>query len=284
MALRNGICLVLGSVVAAIAALPLSGCANGSSRGVPLAGAESNTAGPLAVDVQNQLGEVEVVVDPTVTRPFVEAVPMTRTAPMGPIDRDSNFKPWVAGQIAESEGGRILRVLSTAREGEAPRPVYILVRVPSCEGVRVRNTGGPVTLTGVGGTIDVETTPGTRGLWDEGAAVRMRTTREVASNVSLVSSDGEVLMTVPWKSKGKIEAQAPETIIQIAAVPELQSNGAATTSLNGRYTGSLNGGENAINLRSGTRVRFTTTYEPVPYPPKRAAATAESAAPEPAAK
>jgi len=259
----NGICLAMIVVSSASLAMLAAGCAGGTSHTVAIAEVETIGPGALAIDVQNQLGEVEVVVDAAAAHPFVEAVPMDPEASTGRIDRGSAFIPWTAAQVAVGEGGRVLRVLCTAREGEPARPVYLRVRVPECEGVRVRNRGGPVTLQGISGSIDVDNLPSTPPMWDEGAAVYVRTQSALDRDVTLVSSDGEVVLSMARSSRGKLAVHAPETRVDLAAVKGTQKSDGSVTAGSGSFTGTLNGGDNAITLRSGRRATLTTVVEVV---------------------
>jgi len=270
-----GVCLGIASGVLALVAAGLPGCASETTRRVVVEGVAGTGSGPLALDIQNQLGEVEVQIDPTCASPVVEAIPLVLTRPMGQIDRESSFKPWTAAQVAEDEGGRrVLRVLCTAAENQPPRPVYLLVRVPACEGVRVKNVGGPVTLTEVGGAIEVSCTPSTPLMWTDGSTVTVRTSRALTSEVTISSTDGAVSLTMPTTSAGAIEVIAPDTAINLAAVPGDQETGRTRTNLRGAYFGSLNSGQNAISLRSGVRVIVETTTPPPVLPVRHAEAAA----------
>lgn len=272
---------LVAAILSGIAAMGVAGCSTTGTNAqceVKIDRADDPGVGPLGVDVQNQLGEVEVTVDPAVEHPFVEAVPMATGSPMGSIDRESGASPWAAAQIGTSEGGRVLRVLCTSREGESARPVYLRVVVPACDGVRVRNSGGPATVVDVGGTIDVQTTPSAAYSWPEGGAVRVRTSRVLKSNVTLVSSDGEVSLDLPRSSTGTIVAESPNTRVDLATVKGTQSNSEARTSLRGVYSVSLNEGTNTLTLRSGRGVRLTTEVERVPWPPTGGAKGAPGAA------
>ncbi len=258
----------------------LTGCAASDTRRVPIEGVETATVGPLALDIQNQLGEVQVVVEPGLAQPYVEAIPFSEERPIGQVDRAAALKPWVAAQVSEAEpGGRVLRVLCTAAENQPVRPVYLNVRVPRCDGVRVKNVGGPVTLTGVGGAVEVNCTPSTPTIWQEGAAVRVRTDRALTSGVTISSTDGEVVLILPRTSSGSIEALSPDTVVSLAQVAGAQNMGDTRTDVRGTYFGSLNNGEAAINLKSGKRIRMTTTTEPPVFETRRVEAGSEPTAP-----
>lgn len=264
MRFSGGFCSGTKCAAAVVITLVLSACHSVQSRNVPVSGLSTVKQGVLAVDVQNQLGEVEVVVDAHEPAPRVEAIPLKRDVPISQVDRASAEKPWVAAQVSDDAGGNVLRVLCTAPENQTPAPVYLRIVVPDCQGVRVKNSGGPVTLTGVGGAIEVECTPSTPAMWDGGAAIHVSTRRAITSNVLLSSTDGEVVLVVGRSSTGKIEALSPDSEIKIAASEGIATNGLVATNVRGRYTSSFNGGDNPITLRSGKRIRFSTTTEPVP--------------------
>lgn len=185
-----------------LAALCAGGCAARAPKAVVPIRGEGSVAGASApaVDVQNAWGAVCVRVDPEARGPRVQA---------NPIEGPSKATPdWVAAEIVPDQGRAVLRVLAVPGEPGKDQRVYILVTVPACSGVRVRNAGGEVTLENVSGAIQVEN----GGAGRPGGDVIVRTAAALTDHVALRTTAGHVRLTMAPGSAGEITATAPGAI------------------------------------------------------------------------
>src|SRR6185436_10132886 len=98
---RTWIARLLVSAALAGALVASQGCRSGSSTGlVPISNSEGQTAGPLAVDIQNNRGSVTVIVNPKLEEPKVTAVARG--------ERASEAAQWTAASIAMDAGRPVL--------------------------------------------------------------------------------------------------------------------------------------------------------------------------------
>lgn len=175
---------------------------NRKARAVPLTGIEetaSLASAPLAVDVENQSGTVLVRVDPKVKTPTVTA----RPADGRRIKKTD--QPWATAALAAQDERRVLRVVAGEAEGAPAEAIIVTVVVPSCDGVRVKNAGGPVTLEGVGGAVSVANAD----MGERTARITVDTTRDLTLPVSLISTGGDVRCTAGLGTAGRVTLNAP---------------------------------------------------------------------------
>jgi len=195
----------------------------------------------LGMDVRNELGGVEIRVDPTAERIRVETVkhvPRTvakeqRAAVLERIDVYPDL------EAPPSRRG-VVHLTVEGRNGEAPgeRSADLFVVTPRCDGVRVQ-AAGDVLLVGVGGAIEVE---------NERGAVDVRTARPVAEPVALITGAGNVYLQIPPESVAEFDLQAPQGRARFRSM--LAPLVAATYTPH-RVIGVLNDGDNPVLLRSG---------------------------------
>lgn len=183
------------SVLCVLSALSLSlagGCSvHNEIRTVEITGSGLATTGPLAVDVDNQAGDVRIEVDPKLVAPSVEAYAYDQSEAPNEPAKLGRVGPWVGATRTVGEGGSILRVISV-RNPEYPRAVGVRIRVPSCAGVRVVNGGGDVVVRGVTGAVDVKNEK-VEGRWSKlGGRVEVTTAGGVSGPVRLESNVGDV--------------------------------------------------------------------------------------------
>ncbi len=165
---------------------------------VPITGIEAAQSGALAVDVQNIRGAVEIVAVGTLKAPEVTVTRLE--AGQADVGR------FVGSQVVPGEFGSVLRVVSAdTAEGKAPR-CMITVRVPACDGLRVRTADGDVRVSGVGGAVDIEVGPCVSG----SGGVVLVTGRALNQPVSIVTSGGPVSASIPASSELVISAQTGE--------------------------------------------------------------------------
>lgn len=197
------------AVTALIATALLTGChMNQKARTVRLDGAEMPAGAPLALDIENRSGSVTVRVDPKLTKPLVLARPASGDA------ATHDGQPWAAAELAQQDDRWVLRVIAGGAETpESTTPVILTVRVPSCEGIRVKNAGGPVSLREVGGAITVTNTD----LGARTADVEVRTRRDLDSPVTLTTTGGDIYCLGGRGTAGLV------TLVSQDREPELRS-------------------------------------------------------------
>ncbi|MCC6675566.1 MAG: hypothetical protein IT436_00345 [Phycisphaerales bacterium] len=240
--MANRLKWTLAAALTGVAGLGLiGGCdMNRRARTVPLSGVEetaSLSSAPLAVDIENRSGTVVVRVDPTAKQPAVMARPADGRA----IRKDD--KPWAAAELAAQDEHRVLRVVAGGGDTqELMTPIIVTVVVPSCDGVRVKNAGGPVTLEGVGGAISVSNTD----LGGKTARIAVETRRDLTLPVSLVSTGGDVSCLAGHGTAGKVTLTATNGHPEIR-VRSATRFGASQSTAEG-WTGTFGSSDNPITL------------------------------------
>ncbi|QOJ00765.1 MAG: hypothetical protein HRU70_09770 [Phycisphaeraceae bacterium] len=195
-----------------------------------------------AVDIENRGGEVRVVVEPGLTSPIIEAVVTDQGGGFLRRTPDPTVKGWYAADVTVRDGRPLLRVLTKRSDDTQPATyVGLTVRVPSCDGLRVRNTGGPVVAKGVWGEIRIENGFG----GGVGGDVRVSTTRRLTDPIELSSTGGDVTLLMPRDSTGRFEITNPEGHIDFAARTD-QLSGVRRTSTVHRAV--VNNGQNEVRL------------------------------------
>lgn len=188
--------------------LALSACSSQPrANRVEIGGTALASSGPLAVDVDNHAGDVQIVVDPKLTEPIVEAYAFDQSAAPNEPDKTGKVGPWVGASRKVSEGGTVLSIIS-ARNPDFPRAVDVRVRVPSCAGVRVVNGGGNVIVKGVTGAVDIKNDAVT-GRWSKLAGhVDVTTAGAVSGPIRIESNVGDVQLTCAGDSDMSFEGKA----------------------------------------------------------------------------
>lgn len=227
---------VIWAIVGAAVLSGLGGCKmNSRARTVPLQGEALPAGAPLAVDVDNRAGTVVVRVDPKVTAPVVWAQPADGSS----VKKE---KPWAAADLAQQDERWVLRVMAGAGEtAEDGTPVIVTVTVPACEGVRVKNAGGPVTLKGVGGAISVTNSD----MGGQTAGISVDTKRDLTAPVTLVSTGGDVRCKAGPGTVGKLLLTTPRGRHEVQTRSMVLTNG---KNLPTGWEANLGGSDNPITL------------------------------------
>lgn len=161
---------------------------------------------PLTVDIENYRGSVEVQVVPGLTKPTLQAWVLDETNGFMRLTDDALVKSWYAADIASVQGRPVLRILTKRTSETKPSSVRLVVQTPSCDGIRVRNSGGDVVLKGVSGEIAVEN--GYKG--GEGGDISIATTHRIAEPMSLRTTKGDIAVLVPANSQGRLDIITPK--------------------------------------------------------------------------
>ena len=212
--------LILAAALA-LGALCGSGCSVSTTHDLRVSKA-ANVAKfdrPLSVDIENFRGSVEVEVVPGLTQPTLRAWVLDESNGFMRLTDDATVKSWYAAEIVTVQAGPagggsrpVLRIITTRDAKTKPSSVRLLVQTPTCEGIRVRNSGGGVVLRNVGGEITVEN--GYKG--GEGGDITIHTSRRIAEPMSLRTTTGDIAILVPTSSQGRLEINTPKGQPQVS--------------------------------------------------------------------
>jgi len=137
----------------------------------------------------------------------------------------------------------VLRVLAGGGDpSEQATPIIIAITVPACEGVRIRNSGGPVKLEGVGGAISVTNAD----LGARTAGITLETRRDLTLPVSLITTAGDIRLTAGPGTSGVVTLTAPRGRTQVSARQADRMGGARNTASG--WTGAFGASDNPISL------------------------------------
>jgi len=217
----------------------LGGCGTMHRGVVPVAGiGTESSATSFAVDVQNQLGSVNIRIDRSITVPTVSA--------MATDDRGrTRAASWAAADLEASEPFPILRVLVTPPEGGVAEWTDVTVTVPACAGLRVRNQGGTVTANQLHGAIDVQNGSGVA----PGGDVTLTLASPLIDPLMIRTSTGNVLLTMPSGSGGNF------TLLSGSGQIALNANNERLQSVQSdarNWSGRLNDGHNDVRIIADT--------------------------------
>jgi len=187
---------------------------------------------PLAVDVQNASGTVRIWVD--------SQEPLAVWATCEGENSNDVRPDWVAAHVSNDSGRPVLRVISESPDGTA-RPTSLRIRVPSCGGVRVRNTGGLVEIQGLTGAADVQNTM----IGRESPSIRITAAAPITTPISARTNNGSINVRLPSGSTGKVRVSAGKGI---PVVDGGQNNLRGVLANRHDITAVLNNGENPIDL------------------------------------
>ncbi len=252
---RTGRSASLAAVAAGIlgaCGLLLGGCSASQERAYCLE--LSPTTGPLAIDIENFRGSVELRTVPDLQT--IQVIGEVRTAEKfnRPV-QDEIFDAVAVSAKLEEDGSRgTLRVRSTSTRLETDdHHVDLTIFAPRCDGLRVVNQGGLVMVVNTGGATDIHNRAGT---------VELRTSRPMVDQVTITTTDGSIYYQVPPGSTGRFDLQTLEGMTSF-----IDRVGQSTQSRSGSfeaYTGTLNEGTNEVVARTNNGdVRVWVIENPV---------------------
>lgn len=208
----------------------------------------------LALDVDNAVGPVDIVVDPTLDFPQVEAETYRGEARI-----PTNPSTWAVGELTLDEGRPVLRVAARPPTGSSD-VLWLKVRVPSSAGVRVRNSLGPITITGVLGSIDVES-----GTTDApGGTVTVTSAGPVDAPVAIATTRGSITWNAVTGTAVAITARSVDATVEIRAPHDRVVGLARSMST---FSGTINAGRQPARLAATGPV---TVVLRLPDPPQAA--------------
>ena len=188
--------LLISAAALAMPMLMLGGCATHDSRITTLAAPMQLT--DLGLDVENPFGGVRVEVDQD-----FDHICMTESL-LTPAFATDELREAFQGRVTLSTerveaapGMETLRVRVVALEPmQTEEGVNLTIRLPRCDGIRVRNTAGSAELVGVTGAIHVETIDGD---------IEVRCDEPVRAPVALIADSGNVYLQSPGGDEGRVE-------------------------------------------------------------------------------
>ena len=236
----------------------ISGCATTvAEREIEIPAPASAADGPEgpALDIENFRGTVEVRVNAQEDDIDVEA------EVIADADLDEAQRGEVAGAVSidavmEDRGGLpVLVVRSTSARQAADHRVKLVIEMPACSGVRVRNAGGLVLLVGTAGAMQVDNTDG---------PIEVRTRHALTDPVALTTTAGGVHCTVPPGSRGEVTMESADGKVAFDGLSGATLSKSSGTA--GKFVGTVNGGTNPVLLRTGSGfVRFRVVGNPESY-------------------
>jgi hypothetical protein len=215
---------------------------------------------PVAFDIENFHGNVRIVVDPSLSAARSVIKKHTALFMEQGFRDDAHEAISVRTRTLNEEGRSVIRLKTTTTWAE-PEKVWVNVTlfVPRCDGVRVWNRGGKVTLEGVSGALQVENAR----FAGSGAPIEVRTDKPVIDPVMLVTDSGTVAYQVGTGSSGRFTLDSAddreELDCKVLSVDQIRSDGKVTTAV-------VNAGENEVLLKSGEGlVTAIIMHEPMGY-------------------
>ena len=217
------------------------GCMNTGKRDVMVITGATEITGstPLAIDISNEHGSVVVEVSPS----FKELAVWARASG----DTTQARIPAFAGaELVMDEGRPVLRIVGANPNAVDGVGKYLQIRVqsPACAGIRIRNDGGPVRVTGISGAIDIENS--TNGM---SGGTTVIAAKPVVDPVRIVTRGGGIDFRMPADSRGTVSAGVHKGKIR-GDVGE--SKASSIRASDRSWSGVINAPGNSIELRSDT--------------------------------
>jgi hypothetical protein len=215
---------------------------------------------PVAFDIENFHGSVRIVVDASRTdvKPVIKKH-VSWWVEHG-IRDDAQDAVSVRSRTVRQDGMSVVSIKTTTTYPE-PEKVWVdlTLFVPRCDGVRVYNRGGKVTLEGVAGAMQVENVS----FADHEAPIEVRTDKDITDPVVLSTDAGTVAYQVGPGSAGMFTLDSADSTeefdCQVVWPANVHSDGRTTTA-------TLNSGSNPVMLTSGKgRVLVLVMQDPMAY-------------------
>lgn len=200
--------------------------------------AEQSVLGP-GVDIANLRGNITLRVVPHAEA--ISVTPTVRLAESGPAHFDLDLVSSsvdVSAEIQDRGGLPALVVTTTSTRDSSEFYVDLDIRVPAAEGLRIRSGGGVIRVEDIAGAVDIDNVSG---------PVEVRTTHALTQPVSITTGGGDVYLSVPPATTGRVTMQAfggrayLESLTHEAIVTHTVSKG-------DELTATLNRGTNPIAL------------------------------------
>lgn len=197
------------------------------------------------LEIDNHSGTVTVIVDPRERQPSVTADIYPDAGLTKSLREDAAARSSFSAEVVQGEQGPVVRVRGGPPEGLQGRAeLDLTVRLASCRGVTVHNSGGAVRLSNIAGPVLVENGIGGR----SGGLIIVRTGEPVTDPVTLTTTEGDVYLQIPPSSTGRVDLLTLDGRAVFRAQGGRLSEVSPTATT---YRAVLNRGENPLVLRSG---------------------------------
>ncbi len=216
----------------------------------------------LALDIENVGGSIQVRVEPHLTAPTVEA--RTRWKASDPaVWTDENPPSTVTARFDPAEAGRGVLTVRAGLAEPAPEQsaIDLVVLVPQCHGLRIRNGGGPVQVVGVQGAVTIQNGLALGSAGDAGAGrIEVRTGAPISDPIALTTTRGPITLVTQPRGAAEFDLVTGDGDAQFrtayGTVRDVKPEP-------GRYRGVWNGGTAPVTLQSGAgRVRVIVHPRP----------------------
>jgi hypothetical protein len=204
---------------------------------VDLNTADLSTSGPVAVDVRSFGGDVTIIADPTVSGTVVSANQYEDGVGAVPV---AKLYMKTTASVVNGPLGETVYIVATCDDD----PLHlvtanIVIRSKDIHGVRVENGRGSVTLQGISGAVDIQTSDG---------EVRIVTPLVMNEDVTVENRRGNIVYRVRGESSGMIDA----TAINGEATLDLRHGNAVILpgSTGDHLSAQFNDGLNRITMRT----------------------------------
>ena len=217
---------------------------------------ELNTHGPLAIDLENFAGKVEIRADKSFTCTVIE---VRRVASHGwgrMTEGHASLEDvrWRASLEPREGSGEVLKVrASTSHPEDHFQRCEFLITVPELDAVKIRTTEGEVRVTGNQGTVDIRPTE---------ADVRVMTPWAMTKPVTIITSEGTIDYRIRGESTGIFDAESHGGLVKQRCE---FGHWLALSSENDhdRFLALLNNGKNPVVLRtSDGDIRIAVVPDP----------------------
>lgn len=199
---------------------------------------------PTALDIENFHGTVTIIVDPTVTELKTVARVHASMWISDVVRNQAQDSVKVRTRTVDQDGRAVCSIRTSTKWGD-PKEVWVhlTLTMPRCDGVRIFNRGGSVTLVGVSGAVQVDNGE----FAGSSGSIELRTDAVMVDPVVLITSKGNIVYQVAPGSSGAYTLDSEdgsESFDSNVARPEaVHSDGSVTTA-------SVGDADNAVVLRS----------------------------------
>jgi len=232
-------------ILPALTACVLGGC-NTTHKVKPVMSAPADGwIAPTALDIENFHGSITIVVDPTVTELKTVAKVHASIWIDDVVRKQAQDSVKIRTRTVDQDGRAVCNIRTSTRWGD-PKQVWVdlSLTMPRCDGVRIFNRGGAVTLVGVAGAVQVDNGE----FAGSSGPIELRTDAVMIDPVVLATNHGNVIYQVGPGSTGAYtldsENGSESFDSSVLLRPEaVHSNGSVTTA-------TVGDAENSVLLRS----------------------------------
>lgn len=234
------------------------GCASKAHPRVESMTLDPIGTGPVAIDIQNTNGSVEVIIDKRLAAPIIEA--QARGSVSEREKRGKDGGAWFAHEFTSDEGRPVLRVLASDPTDRGVA-IDLKVKSPSCAGLRVRNARGSVRVRNAAGAVEINNGYSNGGTSAEGGDVLVSFSDVISGPVTILTTNGHIDLSLPAESGGVITAMTLEGRVSTSTPGATVKNSKYTET---KWSGILNGGEHPVQVHTARGNVDLTVRRPTP--------------------